>query len=312
MIKLKKIYLASPRGFCAGVRRAVDILGLVLKKHGPPVYVRHQIVHNRHVVSDFEKRGVIFVEDLKEIPNGAVVIFSAHGSPPDLYRQAKKKNLTLYDSVCPLVVKVHFEAKRYEKEGYYILYIGHKNHAEAIGVISEVAPKSISLISGLDEAEKINPPQKEKLVVLNQTTLSQDDTKEIINCLKKRFPRLVLPPSSDICFSSQNRQNAVKELAKKVDLILVVGSKNSSNSNRLKEVAEKAGIAVYLIDDLSKIKKIWLKNVEKIGITAGASVPENIVQDVIKHLSVRGTEMEEIEVIKESINFPLPKEIYEN
>lgn len=312
MTKLKKIYLACPRGFCAGVRRAVKITNLVLKKHRPPIYIRHHIVHNRHVVSDFEKRGAIFVEDLKEVPNGAVVVFSAHGSSPNLYQEAKNKNLRVYDSVCPLVVKVHLEAKRYEKEGYHILYIGHKNHAEAIGVIGEVLPRSISLISSLDEAKKIKPPQTEKLIVLNQTTLSLDDTKEIIDYLKKRFPKLILPPSSDICFSTQNRQNAVKELAKKVDLVLVVGSKTSSNSNRLKEVAEKSGIPAYLIDDQSEIKDVWFKNVKKVGVTAGASAPEDIVQGVIKYLSVNGVEIAEIVTVKENINLSLPKKIYEN
>ena len=312
MIKLEKIYLASPRGFCPGVRRAVEIVNLVLKKHGPPIYVRHPIVHNHHVVSYFEKKGVIFVEDLKEVPNKAVIIFSAHGSPPNLYQEAKNKNLHVYDAVCPLVMKVHLEAKKYQKEGYHILYIGHKNHAEVIGVIGEVSSNSISLISSLSEAKKIKPPETEKLIVLSQTTLSLDDTKEIVDCLKKRFPRLILPPSSDICLATQNRQNAVKELAKKVDLILVVGSKTSSNSNRLKEVAEKSGVPAYLIDDKSEIEIKWFDNVKRVGITAGASAPEDIIQEVIKYLLVKNVKVEEIEVNKEKVNFPLPEEIYEN
>jgi len=308
----KKIYLASPRGFCAGVRRAINITNLVLKKHRPPIYVRHQIVHNRHVVSDFEKKGVIFVDDLKEVPNNSVIIFSAHGSSPNLYKEAKKKNLKVYDAVCPLVTKVHLEAKRYEKEGYFIFYVGHKDHPEPIGVLGEVSPQSIALISNLSEAKKIQPPQTEKLIVLNQTTLSLDDTKEIINCLQYRFPKLILPPNSDICFSTQNRQNAVKELTKKADLIIVVGSKESSNSNRLRELAERSGIPAYLVDDESEIKGIWLKNIRTVGITAGASVPEKIIQGVVKYLSANRVKVEEIEVVKENINFPIPKEIHEN
>lgn len=310
--KLKKIYLASPRGFCAGVTRAVKIVDLVLKKHGSPIYVRHQIVHNRHIVEDFEKRGAVFIEDLNGVPSRSIVVLSAHGTAPNVYKLAKKKNLKIYDAVCPLVIKVHLEAKRYEKEGYFIFYIGHKNHPEPIGVFGEVSPRSIALVSTLSEAKKIIPPQTERIVILSQTTLSLDDTKEIIGCLKNRFPKLILPPSSDICFSTQNRQNAVKELAKKVELILVVGSKESSNSNRLREVAEKSGIQAYLIDDKSEIKNSWLKNIEKLGISAGASAPENIIQGVIKYLSVNGVEIEEIKTVKENINFPLPKEIYEN
>ncbi len=303
---LKKIYLAFPRGFCAGVERAIKTLDLVLKKHGPPIYVRHQIVHNRHVVSNFKKKGVVFVEDLEKVPNKAIVVFSAHGTSPRLYQEAKKKKLMIYDAVCPLVAKVHLEAKKYERDGYFIFYIGHKNHPEPAGVMGEVSSRSIVLIETLSEAKKIIPPQTKKLVVLSQTTLSIDDTKEIVDCLKQRFPRLVLPPVSDICFSTQNRQNAVKELAKKTDLILVVGSKESSNSNRLREVAEDLGVPAYLINDKSEIKTSWLTNIEKLGVTAGASVPESIIQEVITSLAHDKVKIEKIETIKEDIHFSLP------
>lgn len=281
----KKIYLASPRGFCGGVKRAVDILDQVLQKHKPPIYVRHQIIHNRHVISDFEKRGVIFVEDINNIPNGSVVVFSAHGSPPDLYRKAKKKKLQIYDAVCPLVTKVHLEAKKYSQQGYFIFYIGHKDHPEPIGVLGEVSDQSIILIETLEDAEKIIPPQTDRLIVLTQTTLSFDDTKQIINCLKRRFTKLIQPPAFDICYATQNRQNAVKALAKKVDLVLVIGSKESSNSNRLKEVAEKEGVSSYLINDISEIKNSWFKDVEKLGITAGASAPKYLIDEVVKYFT---------------------------
>lgn len=290
----KKIYLASPRGFCAGVKRAVDILDQVLQKHKPPIYVRHQIIHNRHVISDFEKRGVIFVEDINNIPNDSVVVFSAHGNPPDLYRKAKKKRLQIYDAVCPLVTKVHLEAKKYSQQGYFIFYIGHKNHPEAIGVLGEVSDRSIVLIKTPEDAEKIIPPQTDRLIVLTQTTLSFDDTKQIINCLKRRFTKLIQPPAFDICYATQNRQNAVKALAKKVDLVLVIGSKESSNSNRLREVAEKEGVSSYLINDISEIENSWFKDVEKLGITAGASAPKYLIDEIVKYFSKQKVKIEEL------------------
>ena len=306
MKKLKKIYLVSPRGFCAGVKRAVDILDLVLKKHKPPIYVRHQIVHNRHIISDFEKRGVIFVEDINNIPDGSTVIFSAHGSSPNLYQVAKRKKLKVFDATCSLVNKVHLEAKKFNGQGYFIFYIGHKNHPEAEGVLGEIPANSVVLVQTIKEAKKITPPQTDKIIVLTQTTLSFDDTKEIINYLKKRFPKLVQPPAFDICYATQNRQNAVKELAKKVDLVLVIGSKESSNSNRLKEVAEKSGKHAYLINDKSEIKLSWLENVEKLGITAGTSAPKYLIEEVINYFKKQGVTVEELSVIKENINFSLP------
>ncbi|PIV37695.1 4-hydroxy-3-methylbut-2-enyl diphosphate reductase [Candidatus Roizmanbacteria bacterium CG02_land_8_20_14_3_00_36_15] len=307
--KVKKVYLASPRGFCAGVERAIKMVNLVLKKHKTPIYVRHQIVHNRHIISDFEKKGVIFVEDVNDIPDGSVAVFSAHGSPPNIHDQAKKKKLKIYDAVCPLVTKVHMEAKRYVKEGYYIFYIGHKNHAEAVGVMGEVPSKSIVLIDSIQTAEKIKPPQTDKLIILNQTTLSLDDVKEIVNHLKKRFPKLILPPSSDICFSTQNRQNAVKELAKKSKTILIIGSKTSSNSNRLKEVAKKYGAKSYLIDDKLEIKNSWFKKVQSVGITAGASAPDYLINDLVDFFKKKGAIIKELTIIKEHIHFPLPNNL---
>jgi len=307
--QLKKIYLAWPRGFCAGVKRAVKIVDLLLEKYGPPIYVRHQIVHNKYVILDLKKKGAIFIENLKDVPHRSKVVLSAHGCSPVIYQQAKKKNLEVYDATCPLVTKVHLEAKRYDKEGYFIFYIGHQGHPETEGVLGEVPVNSAALIQTLDEAKKIQPPQKEKLVVLTQTTLCRDDTKKIINCLKKRFPQLTLPPALDICFATQNRQNSVKKLVEKTDLILVVGSKNSSNSNRLKEIAEKSGIAAYLIDDPSEINPSWLKNVKNLGITAGASTPDCIINKVVDYLSDNRVPVEELIAIKEKVSFSLPKEI---
>ncbi len=306
MKKLKKIYLVSPRGFCAGVKRAVDVVNLVLQKYKTPIYVRHQIVHNRHVISDFEKKGVIFTEDINKIPDSSVVIFSAHGSSPNIYQIAKNKKLIIIDAVCPLVSKVHIEAKRYSQQEYFIFYIGHKNHPETIGVLGEVTETSIILIETLNEAKKIFPPQTDKIIILTQTTLSFDDTKEIINYLKKKFPKIIQPPAFDICYATQNRQNAVKELVKKVDMVLVIGSKESSNSNRLREVAEMSGKRAYLINDKLEIQTSWLENVENLGITAGASAPKYLIEEIVNYFKKQGVEVEELSVIKENINFPLP------
>lgn len=301
---MKKIYLASPRGFCAGVSRATAILNFVLEKFGPPVYVRHQIVHNRTVVADFEKKDVIFCENINDIPNGSRAVFSAHGTPPQIYEAAKKKKIAVFDATCPLVTKVHFEAKRYAKEGYFIFYIGHKGHQEAIGVLGEVPSASSMLIGSLNEAGAVKPPQTEKLIALSQTTLSFDDTKKIIARLQQRFPKMILPPAFDICYATQNRQNAVKELARKAKLILVIGSKESSNSNRLKELAEREGATAYLIDSIRDIKGKWLKNIEHIGITAGASAPDYVIDSVVKFLQTDGVKIEELETIRENIQFP--------
>jgi 4-hydroxy-3-methylbut-2-enyl diphosphate reductase len=308
-LNIKAIHLASPRGFCAGVERAVDILGKVLDKYGPPVYSRHAIVHNRRVVSDFEKKGAIFVEDIHEIPDGSRVVFSAHGSPPSFYEIAKKKKFKLYDAMCPLVLKVHIEAKKYEAEGYYIFYIGHRGHPEPEGVMGNVNSNSIVLIETVNEASKIKPPQDDKIIVLTQTTLSFDDTKKVIEKLKTRFPKLITPPAFDICYATQNRQTAVKSLAKKVDMVLVVGSPASSNSNRLREVAEREGKKSYMIDNIAAINDSWFEGVSVVGITAGASSPENLVNEVINYVKNKNTKIYEEHIIREKVYFPRPSSI---
>ena len=303
---IKTIHLASPRGFCAGVERAVDILSKVLEKYGPPVYSRHAIVHNRRVVSDFEKKGAIFVEDIHQIPDGSRVVFSAHGSPPEFYEIAKQKNFKLFDAMCPLVLKVHIEAKKYASDGYYIFYIGHKGHPEPEGVIGNVKQNSIKLIQSETEALKVMPPQEDKLIVLTQTTLSFDDTKKIIEILKKRFSKLILPPAFDICYATQNRQLAVKSLSKKVELVIIIGSPASSNSNRLREVAKREGKKSYMIDSVDAIDNSWFENVENVGISAGASSPENLVNEVIDYIKNKNTKIFEEHVIKEKVYFPPP------
>jgi len=306
---VEKIYLASPRGFCSGVERAVKTVELVLNKFGTPIYVKHQIVHNQHVVDCFKKKGVIFVEDLKDIPDNSIVILSAHGSAPNIYEEARKKNLKIFDATCPLVTKVHIEAKKYEKEGYFIFYIGHFGHPEPTGVLGEVVPSSIALIETVEDVISVKIPQAKKLVVLSQTTLSFDETKKIIANLKKRFPNLIVPPASDICFSTQNRQNAVKKLAKKVELILVVGSKESSNSNRLVELAKGLGVAAHLINDKTEIKSTWFVNIKNLGITAGASAPENLIQDIISSIADFKTQIKELVAVVEKTHFPLPNNL---
>lgn len=297
---VKKIILVKPRGLCAGVDRALRILELAVKENKQPVYCRHEIVHNKKVVEEFKQKGVKFVEDLNQVPDGAVVVFSAHGSSPELFELAGKKNLTVIDAVCPLVTKVHLEAKKFESEGYQIIYLGHKNHPEAEGVLGEVKGNSV-LISNLSEAKKLKIPQK--AVLLTQTTLALDETKEIIDYLITKRPNLELPAGKDICFSTTNRQLAVKELAKHSDLILVVGSKISSNSNRLREAA---GIEAYLVDGPEDLKEEWFENKETVGITAGASVPEKLVNNVVQAVQKKyGGEVEEMTVIKEEVKFKL-------
>ncbi len=303
-----KIYLARPRGFCAGVDRAIRTVELALKKFGRPVYVKHAIVHNRHVVRELEEKGAIFVEDPEEIPEGAVVIFSAHGSPPQHYEIARRRNFRLIDATCPLVHKVHREARRFVEEGYHIVYVGHKNHVEAIGVKGE-APERIDIIETKEEALKYDPPS-DRLALLTQTTLSVDDTREIIEILRRRFPHIVLPPREDICYATQNRQDAVKRLAAISDVVLVVGSSESSNSNRLREVALRYGARAYLIEDEYSIEREWIDGVRAVGITSGASTPERLVERVINRLKEMGGDgVEEIEGITEKIKFELPREI---
>lgn len=297
---VKKIILVRPRGLCAGVDRALRILELAVKENKQPVYCRHEIVHNKKVVEEFKQKGVIFVEDLRLVPDKSVVVFSSHGSSPELFELARKKQLRVVDAVCPLVTRVHNEAKNYTTKGYFIVYLGHKNHPEGEGVLGETKNNSV-LISNLEEAKKLKISGK--AVLLTQTTLDLEETKEIIDYLTKRWPSLELPAGKDICFSTTNRQLAVKELAKHSDLILVVGSKISSNSNRLREAA---GIEAYLVDGPEDFKEEWFRNKEKVGITAGASVPEKLVNQVVLAVQKKyGGAIEEMEVIKEEVKFKL-------
>ena len=307
---VERLILIKPRGFCAGVVRAVDIVKICLEKFNAPIYVRHAIVHNKHVIKELEKLGAIFVESLDKVPDGAKVVLSAHGSPPSLYQEAIKKNLQVVDAVCPLVTKVHIEARKFASQGYTILLVGHSGHVEIVGTSGEAPDKTI-LIETIEDAENVKVSDPEKVAVLTQTTLSIDDTKEIIKILERRFPKLAHPPREDICYATQNRQNAVKELAKQADVILVIGSKISSNSNRLREVAEANGVKSYLFDDLSELQDSWIKDAKIIGLTAGASAPEYLVNEVVNRFKNMGVEIEELETVKENVFFPLPQMLRE-
>jgi len=299
-----KIILASPRGFCAGVSRAIDIVEKALEFFGKPVYVRHEIVHNKHVVDDLKQKGAIFVEELKDVPENSIVIFSAHGVPPAVKEEAMKRNLRTIDATCPLVAKVHWEAIKYTKEGYELVLIGHKGHPEVEGTMGE-AP--MHLVENVNDVEKLNISGK--IAVLTQTTLSVDETKDIMEALRRKFRTIATPPREDICYATTNRQNAVKELAKKCELVLVVGSQNSSNSKRLVETAIKEGMKAHLINDKNGIKEEWL-NAKTIGITSGASAPEKLVQEVIEFFRERNNiVIEQLETVREDITFPLPREL---
>src|SRR6185369_16577098 len=293
----KRILLPKPRGFCAGVIRAIDIVKLALQELGRPVYVRKEIVHNRFVVDQLAAEGAVFVDSLEEVPDGAVTIFSAHGVAPEVWEHAKNRGLRVIDATCPLVTKVHIEVIRYAREGYSIILIGHTNHDEVIGTYGE-APGSIHIVSNIHDVDALTNVQSDRVVYTTQTTLSLDDTRAIVDRLKERFPAIVCPPSSDICYATQNRQAAVKVLTEQSDLILVVGSQNSSNSNRLVEVAQGAGVSAYLIGTAQEIEAKWLENCFSVGVTAGASTPEVLVQEVVMDLMKRGfTRVEELELI---------------
>ncbi len=306
-----RVYIARPRGFCAGVDRAIDIVRLALKIYGPPVYVRHAIVHNHKVVRDLEQEGAVFVERIEDIPPGSVTVFSAHGVSPQVREAARARNLQVLDATCPLVTKVHLEARRYAKEGYTIFLIGHRGHVEVEGTMGE-APEHMVLIETPEDARTVQVSNPERVAVLTQTTLSVDDTREILDILARRFPALHRPRAEDICYATQNRQDAVKTLAQRVDLLLVIGSRESSNSNRLREVGEKQGIPSYLIDCADEILPEWVRDVDAVGVTAGASTPEELVQDVIARLRDLGaTRVEEIEGREENILFTLPRPLQE-
>jgi 4-hydroxy-3-methylbut-2-en-1-yl diphosphate reductase len=305
---VEKVILAKPRGFCAGVEMAIETVERALKRHGAPIYVFHEIVHNLHVVRDFTKRGVRFVQSVDEVPAGAKLIFSAHGISPAVWQQAREKGLSIIiDATCPLVEKVHREVRKFAALGYSIILVGHENHDEIVGTSGE-APGQIQIVANVNEAEKLEVPNREKIVVLTQTTLSVDDTREIINALKKRFPGLVTAAKEDICYATQNRQDAVKQLAKMVDLVLVIGSRNSENSNQLCKVARAQGKPAYLIDDYHSIDPAWLAGVKRVGITSGASVPEHLVEDAAAYFRQSGADVTEDGFVEENIHFALPVE----
>jgi 4-hydroxy-3-methylbut-2-enyl diphosphate reductase len=306
----KRVLLAKPRGYCAGVDRAVEAVEQALEQHGPPVYVRKQIVHNVHVVETLTERGAIFVDEADEVPEGALVVFSAHGVSPAVREQAKDRGLQTIDATCPLVTKVHQEAKRFAREDYDILLVGHRGHEEVEGTSGE-APEHIQLVETAADVAGVTVRDPEKVIWLSQTTLSVDETMETVRALRERFPSLQNPPSDDICYATQNRQVAVKAMAPQCDLVLVVGSKNSSNSVRLVEVALSAGAgAAHLIDYAREIDDAWLDGVATIGLTSGASVPEVLVRGVIAHLAERGwADVEEITTAEETLTFSLPREL---
>ncbi|HYV07093.1 MAG TPA: 4-hydroxy-3-methylbut-2-enyl diphosphate reductase [Blastocatellia bacterium] len=304
---IKKVLLAKPRGFCAGVVRAIDIVERALDFCPPPIYVFHEIVHNRYVVDNLSKRDVVFVESIEDVPDGAVCVFSAHGVSPQIVELAQRKQLRVIDATCPLVTKVHLEAIRFNRDGYSLILIGHPGHEEVEGTMGE-AP--MQLVSSVEEVERLEVPNPDRVMYLTQTTLSLDDVSEIIKALQRKFPKLHSPAKDDICYATQNRQNAVKELANHVDVLLVVGSQNSSNSLRLCEVSRAGGTPAYLVNDEAEIKPEWLDGAEVIGVTAGASAPEELVVRVLEHLRGMGaSEFEEQPGEDENVHFALPQEL---
>jgi len=305
----KTLVRVRPRGFCAGVVRAVDIVELALEAYGSPVYVHHEIVHNRYVVDQLRGRGAIFVETIAEVPVGAVLVFSAHGVPPKVRAEAKERSLKVIDATCPLVTKVHLEALKFAREGRTVILIGHRDHQEIVGTSGE-APEQTIVVGTVEEVDKLEVPDASRLAFLTQTTLSLYDTQEIVARLRQKFPQIVGPASDDICYATQNRQEAVEALTKEVELVLVVGSANSSNSNRLVEVAQRAGVAARLIEDSNDIDATALEGVKAIGLAAGASAPEVLVEQVSQRLSGFGfTNHRDLELIREDVRFTLPAEL---
>lgn len=306
---MMRVILAQPRGFCAGVERAIEIVERALKKFGPPIYVRHEIVHNRHVVEDLRQRGAVFVDELDQVPDGAMTIFSAHGVAKKVEQDAAARHLPVIDATCPLVAKVHNEGRRYARQDREIVLVGHAGHAEVEGTIGQV-PGTVHLVQTAADVAKLQIRDPDKLAYITQTTLSVDDTRGIIAALKARFPTIVGPDVRDICYATQNRQQAVRELAKQVDLILVVGSRNSSNSNRLREIGEELGRPAYLIDDASAMQREWFHDVKSVGVTAGASAPESLVRGVLAGLrEICEIDVATLDGVAEDVRFRFPAEV---
>ncbi|HVO81342.1 MAG TPA: 4-hydroxy-3-methylbut-2-enyl diphosphate reductase [Terriglobales bacterium] len=307
----KTLLLLKPRGFCAGVVRAIDIVRIALEAFGPPIYVRKEIVHNRFVVEELQAKGAIFVDSVEEVPAGERVIYSAHGVSPEVREVSEQRKLRVIDATCPLVTKVHVEAVKFAKEGYSLILIGHRDHDEVIGTLGE-APMVTQVVGSPEQVKSLTVPDPNRVAYLTQTTLSLDETKDIIAALRARFPNIKGPAAQDICYATENRQVAVKQVASEADLLLVVGSDNSSNSNRLVEVARNLGTSSHLIDSFRNIKPEWLDGVETIALTAGASAPECLVEEVVSFLSAKGFDnVKEVEVMPENVRFGLPPEIVE-
>ena len=306
-----KIYLANPRGFCAGVDRAIEIVERAIEKHGPPIYVRHEVVHNKYVVNNLKNKGAIFVDEISEVPNGSVVIFSAHGVSLVVRKEANDISAIIYDATCPLVTKVHKEVIRRQKNNHQVILIGHSGHPEVEGTLGQSSDsEKITLVESVDDIKELNFSNDRDISFTTQTTLSVDDTAQVIEALKDKYPSVQSPKKSDICYATQNRQDSVKEVIKQSEILIVIGSKNSSNSNRLKEIADNQGKPAYLIDSSSDIEDQWLNDVDSVGITAGASAPEILVQEVVSYLmSNGGLEIIEVEGAQESINFPVPSSL---
>ena len=302
-----EIILAEPRGFCAGVDRAIDIVEHALSKFGAPIYVRHEIVHNTHVVNDLRSRGAIFIEDLNDVPPGATLVFSAHGVPKAVEHEAERRGFRVFDATCPLVTKVHVEVAKLHREGYEFIMIGHKGHPEVEGTMGQLS-EGIHLVEDVDDVATVQPSQSERLAVVTQTTLSVDDAAEIMAAVQKRFPEIRPPKQQDICYATQNRQDAVKLLSPQVDIVIVVGSPSSSNSNRLRDVSQKYGTPSYMVDHADELQAAWFEGKQRIGLTAGASAPDILVQQVITRLRTLGAvSVRTLDGIQETIKFPLPK-----
>jgi 4-hydroxy-3-methylbut-2-enyl diphosphate reductase len=304
---VQEVVLAEPRGFCAGVDRAIEIVERALDKFGAPIYVRHEIVHNTHVVNDLRSRGAIFIEDLADVPAGATLVFSAHGVPKAVEHEAQQRGFRIFDATCPLVTKVHVEVAKLHKEGYEFLMIGHKGHPEVEGTMGQLL-EGIYLVEDVADVANVQPKQTERLAVVTQTTLSVDDAAEITRAVLARFPNIRQPKQQDICYATQNRQDAVKVLSPQVDVVIVVGSPTSSNSNRLRDVAERSGTPSYMVDNASQLEPAWFEGRQRVGLTAGASAPDVLVREVIDRLKAMGaTSVRKLDGVQETIKFPLPK-----